>query len=375
MSILKIDEKLKAAVKALEDHGGDVSAAARSIGVPRSTYRDQLEAAERAGLKPKPPSSPNPPKGMVPTGASILYDQDGQERLRWEKHKAEDLQRYAAMEETLRAFMKPLKGQFKKTKSPSNLLSYLKTEYILTDLHLGQYSWGEETGEDYDLDTAMRLALAATNRLIESAPASESCLLNQLGDFFHADGNVPMTPRGNNVLDTDTRHRKVISAGVGLLRHTVIQLLAKHKKVEIRNTPGNHDIHSSMVLDFALKAYFEKEPRVIVHDSPRPFWAYRFGNNLVGLAHGHAPKPNKLPGLLAADYPEWWGATQFKYCRHGHLHHERGFTDMGVKCEGFPTLAAKDAWSTGEGFRSGRKMVAVVLHKNAGEIERHIASV
>ena len=271
--------------------------------------------------------------------------------------------------------MEPLKGLANPAKPPKATEADLRTEYILTDLHLGQYSWHEETDEDYDVDKAVALAAQGIDRLAESVPKTETAILNQMGDFFTADNHLPMTPRGGNILDIDTRHRRVVRAGVQLARHAVERLLQTHKHVDIRNTPGNHDINSSIILDEALKAYFEKEPRVTIHDSAKSFWAYRFGKCLVGIGHGHAPKPPKMPGLLAADYPEWWGETEFKYCRHGHLHNERSFTDMGVKCEGFSTLAAKNAWESAEGYRSGRNMVAIVLHKEMGEWERHTAGV
>ena len=279
------------------------------------------------------------------------------------------------MEEALSTFMEPLKGRYKPLKAPAKTSKDIITEYVLTDMHLGQYSWSEETGDDYDITIADETARSAVDRLVESAPSSERCLINQQGDLYHADGNVPLTPTGSNVLDTDTRHRKVMWVGVRLLNYTINRALQKHETVEIRNTGGNHDIHSSMVLDVAAKCYYENEPRVIVHDSPRAFWAYTFGENLVGIAHGHAPKPKELPKLLAHDYPREWADCAFRYCRHGHFHSQRSFEEMGVLCEGFRTLAPKDAWHAASGYRSGREAVAIVLDKDYGEIERHTAGI
>lgn len=354
---------------ALAEHG-TVAAAARALNISESTARNQHRALVIRGDIPGKKED-----DLKIYGTSTLYDSEGNVLLEWEKRKADAEQIQAKIRETIAAFVEPLKGTAKPVKPPKSTLKDLKTEYILTDLHLGQYSWAAETGADYDLDKAVSLAGQALERLVEAAPASETCILNQMGDYYHADSNTPTTPRGGNVLDTDTRHRKVLRAGVQLQRYMVERLLEKHKKVEIRNTPGNHDIHSALVLDEVMVAVYEKEPRVIVHDSPFPFWAYRFGTSLVGIAHGHEPKPKTLPGLLANDYPKWWGEAHYKFCRHGHLHNKQQFTEIGVECEGFPTLAALDAWGSGQGYRAPRYTVAIVLHKEHGEVERHRASV
>jgi hypothetical protein len=39
--------------------------------------------------------------------------------------------------------------------------------------------------------------------------------------------------------------------------------------------------------------------------------------------------------------------------------------------EAFRTLAARDAWHAGQGYRAGRDMRLLVHHKDFGEVERH----
>ena len=43
----------------------------------------------------------------------------------------------------------------------------------------------------------------------------------------------------------------------------------------------------------------------------------------------------------------------------------------GLTWESFRTLAAKDAWAAGRGYRAGRDMLCIVHHREHGEIERH----
>jgi hypothetical protein len=39
--------------------------------------------------------------------------------------------------------------------------------------------------------------------------------------------------------------------------------------------------------------------------------------------------------------------------------------------EYFRTLAARDAWHAGQGYRSGRDMQCIIHHREFGEIGRH----
>jgi len=164
-----------------------------------------------------------------------------------------------------------------------------------------------------------------------------------------------------------------IRAGITTMRYVIDRALEKHNQVRVRNVAGNHDPHASVTLTEALIGYYSKEPRVTIEDSPRAFFTYRFGLNLVGITHGHTGKPERLPGILAVDAQKDWGECEFKYVWHGHIHNKKVFEDMGVIVESFRTLAAKDAWHAEMGYRPGREMQAIVLHKEFGEIERHTA--
>lgn len=375
---MKIDEKLKTVVKALEDHGGDVSAAARSLGIPRSTYRDQLESAERAGLKPKPPPSPNPPSGMVPTGASILYGQDGQERLRWEKHKAEDHYRQQAIEETIQAFVKPLRGSFKRTKTPKTTGGDYMVAVPIGDPHIGLYSWGEETGQDWDSAIAEEAICTAVGEVISDSPATDECWIWQLGDFLHVDSSANTTAAGTPQ-DTDSRFPKVVRTAVRTLRYIAEEALAKYKTVHIRNAKGNHDSNAAVVLDEALKAFYSSEPRLIVHDSPKPVFIHRWHECLFGITHGHAPKPDRIPNVMANDSGEDWIAKH-KFAHHGHFHQKnrkspRLFQDIGVEVECHAAMTAPDKWTIEQGYRSTSEVKAIVYHKDEGEKRRYISQV
>ena len=101
------------------------------------------------------------------------------------------------------------------------------------------------------------------------------------------------------------------------------------------------------------------------------FHYYRHGKVLLGVHHGDMVKPADLGGLMATDRPTDWGETEFRYWYTGHIHTNKKFELPGVEVESFRTLAGKDAWTHGSGYRSGRDMYAIALDREFGEVERH----
>jgi hypothetical protein len=110
---------------------------------------------------------------------------------------------------------------------------------------------------------------------------------------------------------------------------------------------------------------------VTIDLDPNVFWYYKFGKVLIGATHGDTCKTDKLPAIMACDRSEDWGQTRFRYYYHGHIHHDSVKELPGCMVESFRTLAARDAWHSGAGYRSGRDMRCIVHHKDFGEIERH----
>ena len=101
------------------------------------------------------------------------------------------------------------------------------------------------------------------------------------------------------------------------------------------------------------------------------FWYYRFGKVLIAATHGDTVKHKDLLGVMASDRSEDWGQTKYRYWYTGHVHNQTVTELAGVTCESFRTLAAKDAWAAGAGYRAGRDMRAIIHHKDWGEVERH----
>ena len=262
-----------------------------------------------------------------------------------------------------------------KIKPPKEVNENLLTCYVIADLHLGMYSWARETGEDYDCDIASSYLLKAMDRLALKTPPSRECLVAQLGDMLHMDDDSNSTRRSGNSLDVDTRYQRVAEVGFSLYRRAIDRALERHETVKVVNVPGNHDDVSGMWLGIALQGAYANNPRVIVDKSPGAYFYHRFGNNLIGMAHGHTCKMANLGDIMLADRPMDTGECEFRYWLTGHIHHEKVLETRTCRAESFRTLAAKDAWHSMSGYRSKRDMKAIVFHRDHGEEERYTVSV
>ena len=159
------------------------------------------------------------------------------------------------------------------------------------------------------------------------------------------------------------------------MRRCIDKALEKHATVQVINEIGNHDDQTAVVLSLCLAQFYENNPRVVVDTSPAHFHWLRFGRCLIGVTHGNNTKPDRLPGIMAADRPQDWGETAHRYWYTGHVHHDSLKEYPGCTVETFRTLAARDAWHHMSGYRAGRDMKADVLHREHGRINRHIVGI
>lgn len=359
------DELLIEAVELVKKHP-TITAAAEAAGMPRSTLCSRLKDAAKRGLDG---SVPEPvPQGQVISGVSRLYDADGEVRATWVKSKSDGAESIA---ETIKAAFDGYSTRATLTDPPAECDTDLLSVYPIADLHLGQLSWGRETGEDYDLKIAADRLRQTASRLISQSPASAQAIVLNLGDWTHQDDNKNMTPRSGHILDADGRYEKILTTGAQLMIDVVSLSLQKHASVIVRNIPGNHDPHASKALTLALKLYYSNEPRVTVDDDPSDYFFHRFGQVLIGANHGHKMRADKMAMAMAVMRREDWGQTKFHYFYFGHIHHETAKEVGDVRVESFQTIAAKDAHAASSGYVSGQSLVSITHHREHGEIGRH----
>lgn len=332
-------------------------------------------AAKANALKDPKLHAHKAPDGYRLRGVSTLLDADGAVRQTWVKTAKE----MDGPSDLLDAFAIAVKSRDIPAASPVNPghghVSDLLTVYPMGDPHIGMLSWAHETGQDFDLAIAERNLVAAVDRLVGLAPPSEQAIIINLGDFFHTDNQSNRTARSGNQLDVDSRWSKLLRVGILAMTRCIDRALEKHLTVRVVCEIGNHDDMSALMLAVCLDHHYRLNDRVEIDTSPAKFHWHEFGANLIGITHGDTVKPDKLPGIMACDKPEEWGRTKHRFWYTGHVHHESVKEYPGCIVETFRTLAARDAWHSGQGYRSGRSMVCDVLHRTRGRILRHSVDV
>lgn len=393
------DDECRRALAAKKKHGSE-RAAARALGMPKTSLRYRLErAAERGmmGYKPVLPGmsvkqistqrdasgnterdwikthkAPGPafamPDGQIIKGVSALVDADGLVRQKWIKTKSDGVT--ADLVEVLKSTFANYKGRSKIIKPPRRVERDLLTVYPIADQHNGLLAWGTETGESYDLKIGADRLLDCSARLVARSPRSKYAIILNLGDWQHADDQRNVTPRSGHQLDVDGRWFKVLTVGVKVMMRMIELALAKHERVLVRNIPGNHDPHAARALTVALAAFYANNRRVTIDPDPGEFFYHRFGTTLLGAHHGHTMKPDRMAMDMAVNRREDWGATDYHWFLFGHIHHETAKEVGDVRVESFQTIAAKDANARSGGYNAGKSLNSITLHRRDGEFER-----
>lgn len=239
--------------------------------------------------------------------------------------------------------------------------------YHYHDFHLGMLAWHREGGADYDLKIAQKLFRDTLALGIVRAPRASVGVLALNGDFFHANGIEPVTPRSKHVLDVDGRWQKVLEAGADLVIEAIDTLLGYHDRVIFVAPDGNHDGDALTAMRVFIKRLYRKEPRVEVDDSPSPYVAVEFGKNMLAFHHGHLKKNAELTEVFCSgQFREMWGRTTHCQIYTGHRHHRDREKGGAANITQHSTYAARDANASRGGYVSDREGSVVTFHIGGG---------
>lgn len=307
-------------------------------------------------------------------GQSTYYNKDGKPTQRWVKTKLDNAQ----WERLIADFIDGISSSIPRAEPVPMHHNVTATELVnlfpFTDFHLGMLAWGEESGEDWDMQIAEELATAWIDSAVKLAPNASTAVLANMGDFLHWDGMEAVTPTSRHVLDADSRFQKLVRVALRIIRKLINRLLETHDKVHVIMAEGNHDESSSVWLREGLSLVYENEPRVTWDKSADPYYGYSFGKVSLFFHHGHKANMKRVESAILGKFRKEWASSEYSYCHVGHLHHAKLEETTTMIIEQHRTLAAKDAYASRGGWLSKRSASVITYHADFGEIARQTIS-
>jgi len=346
-------------------------AVARKLKVDEATVRRSIQRAAKRGEINLTPYE-NPP-GFTTGKVTVQSDAAGNVIQEWRRihPQAEDIEAWVD-DLCARAGKAGPKIKPPKVKGDTAL------EIPIGDMHMGMYAWDKETGANWDTDRACRIFKGGVSHLIDLVPkTTKHLILTDLGDFLHSDNRFGLTEKSGNVLDMDTRWTRVVDKARDAWVEVLEYAASKFPSVYVTMVPGNHNTHAAHWMARVVDAYFRNCKGVTVDTSPAMHRYHRWGNTLIGNAHGHLLKANQLASIMATEAKHLWAETVHHHWRNGHVHHgtrdvykDRDESD-GVTVEYFPILPPRDAYHAEKGYMSRRLLQGILHHEVHGEITRH----
>lgn len=366
-------------IDAVIEAGGNMRAAARSLGLHHSTIQINLKRVQKiaavAGYSPQHDMVHAAPEGFSVKGTSTNYNGDGVITQQWVKTRADDVARERIIREAFAAMGEDL-PRLTPIPKPTRVDASepLCNLFTITDYHMGMLAWHKEGGDDWDLRIAEDTLYRFFESMLAGAPRARVAVINQLGDFLHQDGLRAETPTSGHLLDADGRFSKIVQAAIRSLRRIIDRALETHEEVHIIMAEGNHDIVSSIWLRCMFSALYENEPRVTVNDSELPYYAFRWGSTLLGFHHGHIAKNASLPAIFSAQFRREWGATDRCHIHTGHRHHVDFKEYPGAMVFQHPTMTARDAYAARGGWISERQGLCMTYHLKFGHVGTNVVT-
>ena len=221
-------------------------------------------------------------------------------------------------------------------------------EIDMPDLHFGKLTHKDESGEDYNIEIATRIAKGAIAELLEYSKFHkvEKILLPWGNDFFNSDSTGGSTTKGTPQ-QNDELYRRTFKLG-RQLAEDVIAMCLSVAPVDVLMMPGNHDTNTVYFLGEVLHARYSASKHVTVDAEPMSRKYRHYDRVLLGFAHGEE-KVDKLPVTMFIANKDILGHTEYREWHLGHQHHKKQMELMvneTLSCtlRYLSSLTATDQW-------------------------------
>jgi hypothetical protein len=161
----------------------------------------------------------------------------------------------------------------------------------LYDHHFGKLCWNEETGNNYDLKIAERIWVNAVEDMMAwLSPFGVSRILFPVGQDLVHIDNMQNSTTAGTPQDVDGRYPKIIETANYSLIRTAERLASLSTSIDFVYSRGNHDMLAAYHICRELKAFFRHTDRINVDIEFRDRKYYEWGCCLLGIAHADKVK-------------------------------------------------------------------------------------
>jgi hypothetical protein len=361
--------------------GGQIRPAAKMLGCHRSSLQEGLkrlrEKAQLQGFAPeKGINFPVPDLFMIER-MTLHTDANGNIKEAWPKLKLDDARWMQFAQERREKFYddNPIPA-FPEVPTPAwDFNPWVIPWYNIGDAHLNMLAQLKNCTTPFDLTKATRDLRQAFDILISETVPSERCVINDLGDFTHAENTAGVTSASGNILDMDQPYSTMVEVSTDLMEWIIVRALQRHEHVDVIINQGNHSRVNDLWMAIHLRRVFRDNPRVNVLDNSRVFIPYRMDDTLVMLHHSDKCPVSRLRDVFYTDFRQDVAETQFHYIWIGHIHHKMRTKEYSVEVESFNNLAPNDKYHHDAGYRSKNSITRVDLHRRFGEVGRRVLSI
>jgi hypothetical protein len=260
---------------------------------------------------------------------------------------------------------------------PQASIEDLLLEICVFDPHFGKLAWEDEGTDNYDLDIAEKRFKEAVNELLGRVDLTKVRRIHfPVGnDLFHIDNDANTTTHGTS-MHSDSRFPKLVQRIRKILVET-IDIISTIAPVDVTVVPGNHDTQSCFMMGEIIDAWYHNDSRIFINNSPRSRKYYQYGVNGFMYCHGHNEKWGDFIKLFAAQEPQLWAETKFRWAKIGHLHHNKKMEywsqedDHAFQVQVIPSISSDDKWHFDKGYHSLKQAKAFLYHKEKGEIANY----
>lgn len=221
-------------------------------------------------------------------------------------------------------------------------------EVPILDLHIGKYSTPDYVGDgnEYNLEIAKECFHEVIDTTIAELKYQNQVVKKILfpigNDLLHIDNAFLSTTNGTPQ-DTNMTHQAIFKETVLLLIEGIEKLSKAFEcEVKVFNVNGNHDFMSSYHALMSLWCYFHNNENVDVDLNMSSRHYERFGNCLIGFAHGDK-EGKRIQGVMQGECKDW-SDCKYREFHLGHLHSEQVIEINGLKIRNLPSVTATDRW-------------------------------